>query len=752
MHSSNLQSTEHEMTIDLTPSKRNTTPPSFLLIYEIIALLGQIPRRVSTGILAGLLFSANFCCSPAFASAGALDPSFNALGILPGTVNTSPGSSVFYAATAIAVQPDGKIVTAGGCYNNPQLMGIYGPCPPTPVVLIRYNQDGSLDTSFGGGGIVISGFGSSIYQVPFALGIQSNGFIVIAGTMNTGTQDAFALARYDTHGTLDPNFGVGGIVTTQVGSNNDQINSLAIQPDGKIVAAGYSCSYAGWSCSYSYALARYNTNGSLDTTFNPTGNVKGIVTTIITLPTSFRPFDDEIHSVVIQPNGKIVAAGKSWIRGYDTYFSSMARYNADGTLDTTFNPNGLVPTYAVGVEIAPGTILSRIGFNTMFKGVALQSDGKIVTAGFSDDSCVSQQNVFVLNRFNTNGSLDTTFGGNTFTLPNCMADHVPGFAVTPIGSWDDEATSIAIQSDGKIIAAGTSRNSNNTAYALAVARYNKDGILDSATFNPTGSVPGVVITNIGLNGAYLAVAVQPNGKILAAGDTENPAQTQYVFGIGRYLGDRVTYNSNGSTGGQAPTDGTAYPNGAAATVQGNSGGLVRPGYNFIGWNTASNGSGSLYSAGNTVPMGSADVTLYAQWAYSQADLSIGISTNSNFGRGRTGAVFSITVTNVGNLPSNGSLVTVTSGLPSGLTASGITGNGWSCVLVTLSCSRSGPLSVSATYPPITLTVNVGSNAPSHPTVNATLAGGGDVSTVNNVVNIIVSTVRNLTSILFLLLE
>jgi len=275
-----------------------------------------------------------------------------------------------------------------------------------------------------------------------SLAIDSNGNLVAAGYSFTGTvgPDVFALARYTTTGTLDTTFNptgtIPGIVTTAIG-DDDFANALAIDSNGNLIAAGYSAQGAP----NVFALVRYTTTGVLDTTFNPTGTIPGIVTTAI------GTVDDEINSLAIDSNGKLVAAGNSF--NSDTLNQEefgLARYNTDGSLDTTFNPTGTIPGI---VTTAIGTVDDEAN------SLAIDSNGKLVAAGFSNNGT---QYEFALVRYTTTGALDTTF-------------HTTGIVTTAIGTFDDEINSLAIQSDGKLVAAGFSVNISTGADEFALVRY-----------------------------------------------------------------------------------------------------------------------------------------------------------------------------------------------------------------------------------------------------------------------------------------
>jgi uncharacterized delta-60 repeat protein len=252
-------------------------------------------------------------------------------------------------AFGVAIQSDGKIVVAGEAGN------------PAKFALARYNANGHLDTTFSGDGKVITNL-TPATDAARGVAIQSDGKIVVAG--QAGAPANFALARYNSDGTLDATFGSGGIVITNV--NNTDSNAaygLAIQTDGKIVAAGFDVSN-GPPIVRKFALVRYNSDGTLDPTFE-SGN--GLDTRLTG--------DDVAYGVAIQADGKIVAAGRASSR------FGMARYNSDGSRDTSFSGNGDVTTdFSAGLDVA--------------HGLAIQANGMIVAAGSSNN-----QGTFALARY-----------------------------------------------------------------------------------------------------------------------------------------------------------------------------------------------------------------------------------------------------------------------------------------------------------------------------------------------------------------
>lgn len=337
---------------------------------------------------------------------GTLDYSFG----VGGEVVTAFGSSSDYP-WSVAVQMDGKILVAGQTTNSE----LY-----TEFALARYNENGSLDNSFGLGGIVTTNFGTN--AVGTSLAIQEDGKIIVTGCANSSSpQSIFALARYNMDGILDSEFGIGGQVTTPFGGN-DLSYSVAIQSDGKILVAG-----ASWmtSIGFGFALGRYNTDGSLDNSFGVGGKVS----------TTFGTIESRGWSVAIQADGKIIVVGDVW-NGSGRDFG-VARYNTDGSIDNSFGMDGKVIT-----SFGPGSSTPH--------SVLIQADGKILACG-DDDS------VFVMARYNTDGALDNSFG-------------ISG-KVTTVMSMGGSGQSATIQPDGKIIIAGSGSSGQFFFSAFVVARY-----------------------------------------------------------------------------------------------------------------------------------------------------------------------------------------------------------------------------------------------------------------------------------------
>jgi uncharacterized delta-60 repeat protein len=331
-----------------------------------------------------------------------------------GQVFTDLGGEDF--ARDVAIQRDGKILAAGDGGPNQDL------------AVVRYNTDGSLDTSFGTGGYVLTDFGGN--DVARGVAVQNDSKIVAAGFTLQPNAD-FIVARYNPDGSLDPSFGTGGKVQTTL-NGNDLTRGLVIQRDGKIVVVGYS--------NYDFALVRYNTDGSLDPSFG-TGGV---------VITDFG-YQDVCRAVVLQRDGKIICGGYSGTGGGgfgeepglgDKADFAMARYLPDGSLDPTFGTGGLVTTDYTGGSDGEHA-----------RTIVLQRDGKIILAGHVGEVGGVADGDFATVRYNTDGSLDTTFG-------------VGGWAVTDFGGTDG-ARDAAIQSDGKVVEVGITGGFGGFQFALA---------------------------------------------------------------------------------------------------------------------------------------------------------------------------------------------------------------------------------------------------------------------------------------------
>jgi uncharacterized delta-60 repeat protein len=329
--------------------------------------------------------------------------------------------------SSVVIQSDGKIVVAGGAFPLFTFAGDFK--------VVRYNPDGSLDNSFGDGGIVTTTFPEGSYA--FDVALQPDGKIIAAGTVfvdfiiGESSDTDFALARYNSDGTPDATFGNGGQVSTDFVGFEDDAFSILIQPDRKIVAVGSANDPATF---YDFAAARYLSNGTIDTTFGVAGKVR----------TDFGDQNfDRARSAALQPDGRIVAAGFAISHGGGVQNFAVARYTSNGVLDTTFSRDGK----------------TQIDFGSCCQSankVLLQRDGKIITVGYPNTE--SSDSDFLLARLNTSGSLDTTFG-------------IGGKVRTSFGDLNGGANGAALQRDGKIVAVGFQANFSSRRADFALARY-----------------------------------------------------------------------------------------------------------------------------------------------------------------------------------------------------------------------------------------------------------------------------------------
>ena len=445
------------------------------LLYGTWQDRGSFSKRQSVGVYRirrGLVFSVAALLilfggwRMARAADGDLDPTFG----IGGKVVTDFNNSTDWLSR-IAVQPDGKIVAIGDTH------------PSHRGALARYNPDGTLDATFGNGGKVITV--ANVRESANGLLILPDGKIMISGSISLPSEfdSSFALLRFNSDGSVDPTFGNGGTVMTNIAEADDYAYAIARQSDGKIVAAGRrGIQFNPTEQRKGHvALARYNPDGSLDATFGNGGTVEN----------NFgQGLESYALELIIQPDGKLVIAGES------AYAFLVARYNSNGTLDTTFGNGGFR-------EVNFGTDSWDHG-----RDVVLQADGKIILVGIAEIN--SPYDSFAVARFNPDGSLDQSFGN--------------GGKVVMINQGDLEAA--VLQSDGKLIALGD----NSASFKLL--RFNLDGSLDS-----TFGSGGIVTTTFGGSAAAGSDLVfQADGKLLAGGLTSSDIYfNNSDFALARYL-------------------------------------------------------------------------------------------------------------------------------------------------------------------------------------------------------------------------
>jgi uncharacterized delta-60 repeat protein len=408
---------------------------------------------------------------------GILDTSFGVNGKV--TADFITPSDV---ANSIALQGD-KIIAVGSVFNS-----VAG---NNDFALTRYTSEGALDASFGVDGLLTGYFYES--QITFRSTVIQGSKIIAAGYALNNYNNDFALVRYTTDGRQDSTFGRDGIVTTDFNISRDEAYSVVLQGD-KIIVAGLAGNYPN----YGFALARYTTDGVLDSSFG----VKGKVITVFANSFSF------VTSIVLQGD-KILVAGLAG--NYPDYDFALARYTADGTLDSSFGENGKVTTdFNNSVDVATS--------------IALQGD-KIIVGGYTGD--VIPNFDIALARYTANGSLDPSFGVN-------------GKVTTDFNNSIDVVTSIALQGN-KILVAGNTGDSGSEDFMLV--RYTSEGALD-ASFGENGKV-----TTDFNNSSDQAISIALQGdKIILGGYTRNPDTYIYDFALARYTAEGVLDASFGMNG------------------------------------------------------------------------------------------------------------------------------------------------------------------------------------------------------------
>ena len=409
---------------------------------------------------------------------GSLDTTFSNTG------KTSITIGDFCEATTQIIQPDGRIIVAGTSYKNGY-----------DFTLVRYNTDGTLDKSFGKNSKVITDINGNDFI--YAVALQSNEKIIVAGvSFNTGESE-IELVRYDTKGAIDPHFGVDGKVFTDViPGHGDIAQALAVQPNGKIVVAGYA--YNG--VTNDIILTRYNTDGTLDQGFGDGGKVI----------TDFGA-DEFANGMTLQSDGKIIVVGNTNNSGSDNNFF-VARYKTDGALDNNFGSNGK-------------TFTDFSGNNDYAYSAVIQSGGRVLVCGTSFIPSTNNSSV-ALARYNKNGLPDKAFGINGIST---YTDVYNGFS----------AQSVIVTSDKKIIAAGSAYNgSNNDALLLG---FTFKGKVDSSF-----GYNGRIFTDFNLHNEFIyAAGLQTDGKIVVSGVTTDNLGNDKIFA--------ARYNSGTGSGPLKPT-------------------------------------------------------------------------------------------------------------------------------------------------------------------------------------------------------
>lgn len=401
-----------------------------------------------------------------YAQSGLLDTSFGNDGIVTTVITGS-----YNLAHTSVVQADGKILVAGEA----------GEPSPMKVAIARYNTDGTLDTSFGSSGTLLIQVGPArSYARNIAL--QADGKIVIGAYTYDDVAADFAVIRLLADGTLDNSFGNNGITIADAGSH-DIVDAMTLLNDGKILLAGNNYT--------DFLAARFNTDGSLDTTFGTNGWTA----------TGFDLSDSQVKDVALQNDGKILLSGFAYNNSTGKYSMATARLNADGTLDTTFG--------------ASGKVTVNSGNNDDFAvAIAVQTDGKIVMGGYTYVGENPLRYDLVAVRLNTDGTFDDNYANN-------------GVAIARVLDGQNYAEQMVIQPDDKIILAGYAAVTDN--YNLAMLRFDTAGNVDT-----TFGIDGKVSTDINARPDFgKAITLQPDNKIILAGYSYAPSGVGEIV-VARY--------------------------------------------------------------------------------------------------------------------------------------------------------------------------------------------------------------------------
>ena len=397
--------------------------------------------------LVAIAFVVTLIAGVARAGPGTLDPFFSHDGIQ----TAFPNGGVAYA---VAIDHHDRIVVAGSTLGR-----------HPDIALARFTPGGRLDPTFGHGGKVVTDLGANDYA--FDVAIEDDGGIVVVGERAAAVSDRFVVQRYRPSGTLDPGFANAGTALTGFGRRFQSASAVTITPGGRIVVAG-STSNGITSRS---AVARYLPDGRLDRGFGGDGRVT----------TDVSPSAEQFTDVVVQPGGRVVAAG--WAEVSLVPVFDAVRYTTAGRLDPTFDGDGISR-----VDVAPGADRAR--------AIVRQDDGTFVLAGGVSASGRGEWGVI---RLGPRGHLDPTF-----------ADH--GRLVTDFGPGFDEAQGVAVQANGKVLVAGRIRV--GTKDDIGVLRLKAGGGRDR-----TFGAGGRAVTDVaGGSDDARDLTIAPNGKIVVVGE------------------------------------------------------------------------------------------------------------------------------------------------------------------------------------------------------------------------------------------
>jgi uncharacterized delta-60 repeat protein len=476
----------------------------------------------ATAVVAGILAVASFVAPPAGATSGSLDMSFGTQGV----VTTAIGDSA--TAEAVAVQPDGKLVTVGvATIDGVQEMAV-----------TRHREDGSLDGGFGTNGIVTTSVG--INPDAQAVALQNDGKIVVAGRGAANPDTPWVLlARYDTDGSPDQSFGTNGVIAAQTGTFTvNQVAGVAVAPDGKLLVAAD----VGPNGVNNFGLLRFNPDGSRDQSFGAGGMAVTEMTAFATAASATQCTAAIPGGFVLQPDGKVVEAGSLELDspGRTTTRVGLVRYDVDGSLDSTFGAGGILVT---GLETTTGATVAR------------QIDGSLVVGGTGGFSAGGPG--LAVARYTAVGTLDPTFGTD-------------GTTVIRFTAYNVDASGLLLEPEGKLVADGFAYLDSNTR-GIALARYNADGTPDS-TFGVNGvttTATGRLSVPTGPHSSQWTLACQfrcvsplvreSDGRLVVADSARDIDDERPTFRLLAYSESPTPSDTDASSGEGPTTTTTAEP-------------------------------------------------------------------------------------------------------------------------------------------------------------------------------------------------
>ena len=497
--------------------------------YRLSAI--RAPLMPALRLIITLACFFNLFLSPntaALAAGGDLIPTFGDSGWV-----TSNLTAYAEAGVKVIVLADGKILAGQSAVSSDYNAGAF--------IFARYDANGALDMTFGTDGFTQVSFGTG-YPALMDMAVDGDGKIVGAGMFSApgGAARHFAIVRLCPDGALDqggncpdlqPKFGLNGTVLTQAQldgpQNQSYAQAVAVQADNKIVAGGLT---GGTGTPHKFALVRYNTDGSLDTTFDSDGIVS----------TTLSPDQDEINDLLVDCNQKIVAAGftSNFTSGIQSF--ALARYNENGSLDGSFGAGGIVKT--------------EIESTSSAYSIVEQSDGKLVAAGYTVTDDENWYQGFAVTRYNPDGGLDPSFGTNGIVI-----DYFDPIVQS------DLASTVTLDAKGRILVGGTTYADLTYAKTvMGLARLCPDGSLDTGGCGSGGFGTGRIVLDPGTADLSIrSIAITSDDDYLAAGRVSNGGQNEFLMAL-IDSGDINSFTISGNAGIPGAT--LAYFDGTDQTV------------------------------------------------------------------------------------------------------------------------------------------------------------------------------------------